>query len=336
MQSVLALLEQATRVDAVAPLSEQVLLQVRDSPADAGELPVAGSSRHLLAYDGPRLAGYAHLTPALPRVPGAPTEPATAELVVAVASRRRGVARLLLGTLQQGALDHSAVEQGALDEGTATLQAWAHGDLPAARSLAMREGFTVVRQLWQLRRPLGDGTARLPDAELPEGFRSRGFVVGRDEGAWLTVNARAFAHHPEQGRITRHDLELRQREPWFDPAGFLLVEDVRTDPPTLAAFHWTKVHQPAPSETEQGDGAAPGEAVGEVYVLGVDPAYQGRGLARPLTVLGVRHLQDQGLHQVMLYVDSDNRALPTYVRLGFRERHVDALYVRVTSAQVPR
>ena len=86
---------------------------------------------------------------------------------------------------------------------------------------------------------------------------------GRDEDAWLRVNARAFAHHPEQGSWTREDLRLREAEPWFDPAGFLLAW--RGDP-EAAARCWARTGprctRPATSATS---------AVGEVYVLGIDP-----------------------------------------------------------------
>src|SRR6476661_5118934 len=90
------------------------------------------------------------------------------------------------------------------------LRLWSHGHLESARAFAARDGFTSVRELWQMRRPLGDpaesGAPPLPATRLPEGFSARPFVVGQDEDAWLAVNARAFAEHPEQGRMMRADL----------------------------------------------------------------------------------------------------------------------------------
>jgi len=140
-------------------------------------------------------------------------------------------------------------------------------------------------------------------------------VPGQDEQAWLTVNARAFAHHPEQGSWTLADLAQRERQDWFDPAGFFLAErDGR-----LAGFHWTKVH---PDGGQDGSGP-----IGEVYVVGVTPEAQGTGLGKALTVAGIRHLQHQGLHAVMLYVDADNvPAVSLYRRLGFTRWDVDVMY----------
>jgi mycothiol synthase len=132
----------------------------------------------------------------------------------------------------------------------------------------------------------------------------------------LRVNNAAFSWHPEQGGWTESDVVGRVGEAWFDPEGLLLAHDGQS----LLGFHWTKVHD---------DG--PGSGLGEVYVLGVDPSAQGRGLGRALTLLGLAHLSRRlGQHHdatVMLYVESDNvAAIRTYESLGFVLTGVDTAY----------
>jgi mycothiol synthase len=154
----------------------------------------------------------------------------------------------------------------------------------------------------------------------------RPFRPGVDEQAWLAVNAAAFAHHPEQGAMTRRDLELREAEGWFDPAGFLLAWRVAADgSETLLGSHWTKVH-PA--------GEAGDEPVGEVYVLGIAPAAQGLRLGRALTDLGLAHLSSRGLAEVLLYVEEDNTAaVSLYEKTGFARYAVDVQWHR--AARLP-
>jgi mycothiol synthase len=156
---------------------------------------------------------------------------------------------------------------------------------------------------------------------LPDGVRVQPFRPGHDEAAWLAVNARAFAHHPEQGRWSAEDLRLREEESWFDPAGFLLAwQGDPDDGGRLLGSHWTKVHPAG----DVGD-----EPVGEVYVLGVDPAAQGMRLGRALTDLGLAHLRARGLAQVLLYVEEDNgTAVGLYERSGFRRFSIDVSWRR--------
>jgi mycothiol synthase len=277
--AVLALAERAARADGVAPLSEQGLLHVRYGGAPA--------VRDLLASSAGRIAGYARLDPP------AGGEPASGELVIDPEFRRRGLGRALAQAMAGLA-------------GEAGLQVWAHGDQPAAA------GFERTRSLWQMRRPLAEPLA---EPHLPGGITVRAFQPGRDEDAWLALNAAAFASHPEQGAWTAADLEQREQEDWFDPAGFFLAERGSA----LAGFHWTKVH-PA-------DGESP--PIGEVYVVGVDPAEQGTGLGRALTLIGVHYLRDRGLDQVMLYVDESNvAAVRLYESMGFARWSVDVMYSR--------
>lgn len=198
---------------------------------------------------------------------------------------------------------------------------WAHANLPAARALARRLNLDSVRELLQLRRsPVGSWPV-----EMPDGVRLRTFQVGRDEEQFLGVNARAFSWHPEQGRLSRADLDAEEAGDWFDPEGFFLAVD-GTD--TVLGFHQTRVHREDPTPPL---GGLPGVSgpVGEVYVLGVDPRSPIRGLGGPLTAAGLNHLQAKGLDTVMLYVESDNEpALKLYHRFGFETYQSDVVYAR--------
>ncbi|HST50043.1 mycothiol synthase [Jatrophihabitans sp.] len=183
----------------------------------------------------------------------------------------------------------------------ASLRLWAHGRNSVAAQAGMQAGWQPVRTLLQLRVSLDE--LELGEPRLPDGVSIRPFRPGFDEQAWLAVNARAFAAHPEQGRWTLADLEDRLAAPWFDSAGFLLA--VRADG-QLLGYHWTKVHTETP------------EPMGEVYVLGVDPDAQGLSLGRALLVAGLRYLRERDLGTVLLYVEADNTpARALYEGLGF-------------------
>lgn len=285
------LADAATAADGVAPLSEQPLLSL-----EAGTAVM-----HLLVHrpvaDGDHaLAGYAQLDLG---APGA----ASAELVVDPRFRRHGIGRAILDSAR-------ALAAQGVDDGR-RFSVWAHGDLPAARALAASAGLTVVRELLFLRLDLT--TLPAEGSPAPRDVTVRAFVPGQDEDQWRHANARAFAHHPEQGRITRQDLAARMAEPWFDPAGFLLAE---RDGVLLGSV-WTKVH---PADTTHA-------AAGEIYVVGVDPDAQGLGLGGALIRRGLEHLAGRGLGTAILYCDGDNEiALRAYARLGFTRAGVDVQF----------
>jgi len=275
------LVDAATDADGVSPLSEHVLLHLR----------YGGDQRArnvLLTTDG-ELTGYAHLDPT------DPVEGPSGEMVIHPAHRGRG----------QGL----AVVRALLAEADGRpLRLWAHGDAPAATRLAEAAGFQRIRALWQMRRSL---RSRLDEPGYPAGVSVRTFVVGQDEDAWVALNRRSFAKHPEQGGWTREDLSLREREKWFDPDGFFLAERAGK----LVGFHWTKIHG--------GDH----DPIGEVYVVGVDPDAQGSGLGRALTLTGLRYLRSAGLSWAMLYVDEANTpAIRLYESLGFTHHSTDVMF----------
>ncbi len=268
-------LDDATR-DAVRELIAEV--EARDGAPPLSDHALlqlsAGGPTHLLAYDGDELVGYAQLADG-----------------VAELAAQNAAGELL-----------AAAEPYAPDD----LLVWAHGKASPVGPAAEARGYVSQRALWQLRRSVTD----LPDASLPGGVTIRSFVPSQDEDAWLAVNAAAFAEHPEQGRWTRADIDARERESWFDPAGFLLAERDAT----LLGFHWTKMH--------------PGQ-IGEVYVLGVAPSAQGMRLGPALLAAGLRYLAGRGARELMLYVEeSSSSAMGLYERFGFRRHDVSRQYRR--------
>ncbi|WP_372460377.1 mycothiol synthase [Actinomycetospora soli] len=277
------------RADGVAAFSEATLLDLA-TPTGHGRYLVARS-------DDGSLLGWAHVDVADP-------EDVVVELGVAPTARRQGVGRALARAL---AADDVARP--------GRIRAWAHGGRPGAAELAESEGLVRERELWMMRRPSGAGP--LPDRRPVDGVSIVAFEPGRDEDDVVAVNARAFAWHPEQGGMTADDVRRREQEPWFDAAGFLLAREDATG--RLLGFHWTKRH---PDGARADDGP-----VGEVYVVGVDPDAQGRGLGGALTLAGLHHLAGRGLDEVILYVEADNApAVATYRHLGFEVDATDVSY----------
>jgi mycothiol synthase len=298
------LVSTATEFDGVAPVGEQVLREIGQDRTE-----------HLLVADsqsGGTIVGYLNLSNPSPTGDG---DAAMAELVVHPAARGRGIG--------------AAMGRAALARTNRRNQFWAHGTLEPARATASALDLVVVRELVQMRRSLRDIPE--PVGTVP-GVRIRTYTGAADDAELLRVNNAAFVTHPEQGGWTAADLAERRDEPWFDPEGlFLAFGDSESDhPDKLLGFHWTKVHPDQP-------------ALGEVYVLGIDPSAQGRGLGKALTSIGVawlaRRLADAANPAspanpatVLLYVESDNvAALRTYRNLGFTTYSLDTAYASTRS-----
>lgn len=209
----------------------------------------------------------------------------------------------------------SSLMQAGVDllghEGGGPVRMWVHEATAAHDTLAGAAGLDFERELYQMRRRL--------TRDEPSTLPSRAFVVGRDEEPWLEVNNRAFAGHPDQGGWTLDHIRRLEAEPWFEPEGFLLHEREGR----LAGFCWNKVHR----EVEP--------AVGELYVVAVDPDFQGLGLGRRLVLAGMdwlsrKRLDGKNLDWAILYVDASNRAaLRLYKSMGFDLHHGDRAYVGV-------
>ncbi len=291
------LLEIAKQVDGHAPLGEHKWLDLIAGGRDG----FAGLIAREPGHDRP--IGYAQLA----RTTASDGPRRTWALEIVVDPHHRQTTSGIAENLLDSALRVVRAEGGG------NVQFWVPKPGPDEDRIATGAGLRPGRELRQLRRPL-------PVADGGPQLEVRPFRAGADEEAWLAVNNRAFRDHDEQGGWSLGALLAREEQPWFDPEGLLLHErDGR-----LAGFCWTKIHRDADPP------------LGEVYVVAVDPAFQGEGLGRALTVAGLDHLRSRGLQVAMLYVDAENQpALRLYEGLGFALDHVDRAYVGNVGGHTP-
>jgi len=262
-----------------------VLIQ-RATRAD-GQPPFSDGSLVELATGGRELLAIGDVAAALVR-------DGEAEFVVDPDARRHGHGTALLEDL----LSRSP-----------RLRVWAHGDHRAARALAASHGLVAVRELLQLRLGGADFDTAV-DGLLDHPNRIDTFRPGTDEAAWLALNARAFASHPEQGAVGRADLDVLVAEPWFDADDFLVLRDGAA----MIGYCWLKVEH----------------GIGEFYVVGVSPDRQGEGLGRRLVEAGLSRLDERGIRISSLYVEADNEpAVRLYRSFGFDDHSIDIQYATV-------
>ena len=309
LQGAIDLITKTTDHDGIPPVSEHVLLHLRHG-GDKND-------RHIVVEDGGKIVGYAHLD-LTDQVEGPSTE-----LLIDPAYRSQGLGSELLREVEKIAGDR--------------LRLWAHGDLPGSQKLAKKAGFERIRTVAQMRRTL---TEALPEITIP----IRTFKVGSDEKEWLALNNRAFINHPDQGKWSERDLEIRKQEDWFDPQGFFIAEADQK----MSGFCWVKIHggkahshahshSNSPSQSQSSsqfnsESQDPTDLhghdpTGEIYVMGVDPVFHGRGIGRAVVLAGLRYMRNKGIFSAMLYVEADNRdAIKLYTKVGFTEWGRDILY----------
>ena len=287
---VLALIAAASDRDGVPPVSEHVLLHLRHGGDKA--------DTHFIAENNGVVVGYAHLD-LTDQVEGP-----SAELVVHPDHRKQGIGQSLLVAVQARA--------------GAKLRLWSHGDLMGAKNIAEKSGFTRARTVIQMRRSLND-----PIPELSKEVTIRNFLPSIDNEEWIALNNRAFANHPEQGNWSARDLDIRTKEEWFDPQGFLIAEENGE----MTGFCWTKIHGGHTHKHSHSEPEHDHDPIGEIYIMGVDPKFAGKGIGKAVTIAGLRHMRYQGIFSAMLYVDADNTsAIKLYQSLGFTEWGRDVLY----------
>jgi mycothiol synthase len=260
------LLGAVTAHDGVSPLDEAARLALG-----------GGSAQHLLLLEDQAAIAYASVL-----------ADGTVQGMVRPDARRRGHGTALL---------EAALAQRP-DAGV-----WAHGALESSLAFLAANGLVETRRLLTLHRELAPGTPiEVPASTLP-GLTLGTFEPAHDADAWVAVNARAFASHPEQGSMTREDLEQRIAQPWFDAEDMVVA---RRDG-QLVGFVWVKRERPGATDADA-----------EVYVVATDPSVQGHRIAGVLLATALERLVRGGVPGVELYVEADNAAaLRLYEAWGF-------------------
>ncbi len=198
-------------------------------------------------------------------------------------------------------------QQSVTPSSELTFELWGRPRRPWHDRLAEHLGLAEHRSLLQMRCPLP-----LPPPDSPVADRTRPVDAEVDVPNLVAVNNRAFAYHPDQSDQQEADVAEAFAAPSFRPDSVRILDAERDDHRAvdhpMVGFCWTKIHPPRSGR----------EALGEIYVIAVDPAYHGEGHGTGLTAAGLRWLAEQGPTTGMLYVESDNdAAVATYRKLGF-------------------
>ena len=211
-----------------------------------------------------------------------------AELVVHPRARRRGIGAAMVRAAYARPAARTGCGRTAPRAGPRDRRRWAWS--PSANCVQMRRRCANRRR-----------------RDVPEGVRIRTYAGPADDAELLRVNNAAFAGTPNRAAGPKPTSRSGERT---------LVRSRR-------ACSSPSTRRPSGCSASTGPRCTPTKpGVGEVYMVGVDPAAQGRGLGRALTAVGhqlsARRLADAAEPTVMLYVESDNAAaVRTYRALGF-------------------
>ncbi len=182
-----------------------------------------------------------------------------------------------------------------------------------AKIALSRSGFKSVRRYLQMRMDI----SRLNCQDTGLGtLRYLAFQQG-DEEKLAHIQNRAFTgswgYNPNTVEEIRHCIKSSGRS----PEGVVLA----CDGGNVIGYCWTKVIR----EGNAGDGT------GQVFMLGVDPDYRGRGLGKGILIAGLSHLQSKGFQVAELTVDQRNKAACSLYRsLGFKVRTSSVWYEKRT------
>ncbi len=204
--------------------------------------------------------------------------------------RRRGLASKLLGHAI-----HRAQELGVRV---------AHVNIPQANVIAKsalsKLGFRFIRQLLELRLDI----SRVQWKESGQSAIKYRNLRHGEEGKLAQLQNRSFAGTWGYNPNTVEDITYNTNLSGCSPEDVVLA----CEGDKVIGYCWTRITC----------GVVTDRRKGQIFMLGVDPDYRGRGIGKRVLLAGLSHVKSKGLQVVELSVDGENKvALALYRSIGF-------------------
>lgn len=186
-------------------------------------------------------------------------------------------------------------------------------DNVVAQRVLSRLDFSLVRRFLELRLDIAD--VHWPDinqAALECRYLQRG-----EEDKLTQIQNRAFTGHWGYNPNTVEAIIYRINRSNCSPEDVVLA----CDGDKVAGYCWTRVAY---------EGGAISERNGQIYMLGTDPDYRGRGVGKKVLLAGLARLKSKSLEVAELTVDSENKAAcALYRSIGFKVQTSSFWYEKV-------
>jgi len=236
---------------------------------------------------------------------------------VAPVWRRRGIGRAILRWTEER---QRTVASKQTESGPHLFQVEIQDSEQGVAELLVGAGYAVARRWYQMTRPLaGD----IPDAPLPAGLEVRPALPAQYRQIW-EADVEAFRDH------------------WgfAEPPAAAYAEWLE-DPVAMMSELWQiawdgdQVAGQVRSFINHQENAEQGRLRGYTECISVRRPWRRRGLAQALILRSVRLLQELGMTEAALGVDTQNTsgALRLYERCGFRPARSGALYRKPLNRQ---
>jgi len=182
-------------------------------------------------------------------------------------------------------------------------------DNVVARIVLPKLGFRFVRRFLQLRLDIAKVSCRdINQAGLGFCHLQRG-----EEEKLTEIQNRSFAGTWGYNPNTVEEILYRINLTNCSPDDVILAYDRDK----VIGYCWTRISCEADAH----------KRAGQIFMLGVDPDYQGRGIGKRVLFAGLSYLKSRGLHVAELAVDSRNKAACNlYCSVGFDVRNSNLWY----------